>query len=238
MRTRQVIGAIVAACVAMSLLVLAFLIMAYGVVLGVALGIGIAAVVITVYAAFVGPWQRRWGATDAEVLREMPGDDLLPASAATTTRAITIRRPPCDVFPWLRQIGYGRGGWYSYDWIDNDGGPSVHHINPAIRLEVGDRIEMLPGLGPTVLAIEPDRYILSGGETDSWCLQVEATADGCSRLISRWRQNWPRTFGTYAWIAITDPGAFVMEQRMLRTIRDLVEAQPDGEPAGIEGGWR
>jgi len=157
------------------------------------------------------------------VNRALPGDDLLRADAPSTTRAITIDAPPEHVFPWLLQIGYGRGGWYSYDWIDNDGLPSVERIEPGMGFEVGDRIEMLPGFGPVVRAIEPDRHVVSGGETDSWCLFVEPAADGRTRLISRWKQDWPRTPAASVWIAIADPGAFVMERKMLLRIRELAE---------------
>jgi hypothetical protein len=119
-----------------------------------------AAAVIGTYVQVLGPWQRRWGATDDEVRRAMPGDGLLRPDAPSTTRAITIDAPPEEVFPWLLQIGYGRGGWYSYDWIDNDGEPSVDRIDPALqRLAVGERIEMLPGMGPVVHEIVPDRHI-------------------------------------------------------------------------------
>jgi hypothetical protein len=173
----------------------------------------------------LGPWQRRWGSTNAESERPMPGDEMLGAGAASTTRAITIDASPEDVFPWLLQIGYGRGGWYSYDWIDNDGKPSIDRIDPSLqRLAVGDRIEMLPDFGPIVREIAADRHILSGGDTDSWCLLVKPTPDGKTRLISHWRQRWPKTLGTRLWIAIVDPGAFLMEQKMLRTIRDLAES--------------
>ncbi len=68
------------------------------------------------------------------------------------------------MFLWLLQIGYGQGGWYSYDRIDNDGKPSVTRIDPELqRLEVGDRIEMMPGMGPVVREIELGHHILSGG---------------------------------------------------------------------------
>jgi hypothetical protein len=173
----------------------------------------------------------------------MPGDDLLRPSAPSTTRAITIDAPPEAVFPWLLQIGYGRGGWYSYNWIDNDGKPSMDRIDPALqRLAVGDRIEMLPSMGPVVREIAPDHHIVCGGEKDSWCLLVEPTPDDRTRLISRWRQDWPRSAGTYVWIALSDPGAFLMEQKMLRRIRELAErlAQSrayqgarEGEPASF-----
>ena len=227
MRTQRVIASIVGACLVTSLIVLGALVLRFGALGGLELGLGIATAVIVTYVVAVGPWQRRWGTTDRELDRPMPGDDLLRPHAATTTRAITIEGRPEDVFPWLLQIGHGRGGWYSYDWIDNDGRPSVERIVPELqRLAVGDRIEMLPGFGPIVRQIEPNHYIVSGGETDSWCLLVEPSVDGSTRLISRWRQDWPKNVGTYAWIAISDPGAFLMERRMLRRIRDLARIQP------------
>jgi len=223
-RTKQIIGLIVLGCIVASLGVLAGLIAWLGAAEGIVVGLLIAAGVIGTYLVVVGPWQRRWGATEQEVRRAMPGDTLLRQDAPSTTRAITIDVSPEAVFPWLLQIGYGRGGWYSYDWIDNDGKPSVERIDPALqRLAVGDRIEMLPALGPIVREIVPNHHIVSGSETDSWCLLVEPTLDGRTRLISRWRQDWPKSAGTYVWIALADPGAFVMEQKMLRHIRDLAE---------------
>jgi hypothetical protein len=122
------------------------------------------------------------------------------------------------------QIGYGRGGWFSYDWIDNDGQPSLARIEPELqRLRAGDRIQMLPGMGPIVREIQPGHHIVSSEEAQSWCLLVEPEADGTTRLISRWRLDLPKTLSTSVWIALADPGAFVMEQKMLRTLRDLAE---------------
>jgi hypothetical protein len=92
-----------------------------------------------VYRLWVQPWQHRWGATDEEVGAAMPGDDLIP-DAASTTRAISIAAPPEQVWPWLAQLGFGRAGWYSYDWIDNDGQPSADRIIPELQqLQVGVR---------------------------------------------------------------------------------------------------
>jgi hypothetical protein len=233
MRTMRTIGLIVLGCGVASVAVLTTLIVWRGPVAGILLGIVIAAAVIGAYVAVIGPWQRRWGATQEEITRALPGDELLRPDAPSTTRAITIKATPPLVFPWLMQIGYGRGGWYSYDWIDNDGRPSVARIEPELqRLRVGDRIEMLPGMGPVVQEIRPGHHIVSAGETDSWCLLLEPTADG-TRLISRWRQDWQKRLPTFVWIALADPGAFVMEQKMLRTIRDLAEGAADKRPRRI-----
>jgi len=225
MRTKQRVGLIVLAVVVVSFGVLWALIATLELEPGILVGLSIAGVVVALYLTVIGPWHRRWGATAEEVRRVLPGDELLRPGAPSTTRAVTIDAPPEDVFPWLLQIGYGRGGWYSYDWIDNDGRPSVDRIDPALqRLDVGDRIEMIPGLGPVVREIEPNDHILSAGEVDTWCLLVEPTLDGHTRLISRWRQDWPKSAATFVWTAVTDPGAFLMEQKMLRTIGRLAEA--------------
>jgi len=224
MRTKQIIGLILLGYIIASLVVLAGLMAWLGAATGTVVGLLIAAGVIGTYLVVVGPWQRRWGATDEEVHRAMPGEALLRRGTPSTTRAITIDASPEGVFPWLLQIGYGRAGWYSYDWIDNDGKPSIERIDPALQgLTVGDRIEMLPGLGPVVREVVSNHHIMSGGETDSWCLLVEPTPNRQTRLISRWRQDWTKSASTYVWIALSDPGAFLMEQKMLRRIRYLAE---------------
>jgi hypothetical protein len=139
MRTKQIIGLIVLGCIIASLAVLAGLMAALGAATGIVVGLLIASGVTGTYLLLVGPWQRRWGATDEEVRRAMPGDALLRPDAPSTTRAITVDASPEVVFPWLLQIGYGRGGWYSYDWIDNDGKPSIERIDPALQRLGGGR---------------------------------------------------------------------------------------------------
>ena len=62
-----------------------------------------------------------WGATHEEIQSSVVGDDLCENASLIATRSITISAPPQDVFPWIRQMGFGRAGWYSYDWLDNLG---------------------------------------------------------------------------------------------------------------------
>jgi hypothetical protein len=154
----------------------------------------------------------------------MPGDEVIPG-ANSTTRAIEIQARPEDVWPWLVQIGYDRAGWYSYDWIDNDGRPSADRIISELQdLRVGDQIVMVPGMGPKVRAIEPNEWILSGDqETGTWCLALYPTPGGNTRLVSRWPQDWPLTPATAFWILISDPGAFIMERKMLKGIKTRAE---------------
>jgi hypothetical protein len=224
MRSKITIVAIVLGAMLGSLGILVLLIAVLGLLPGLVVGIGVAALILIVYRFAVRPWHQRWGATDREVERTMPGDEVIP-KAKSTTRAITINAAPHEVWPWLVQIGYGRAGWYSYDWIDNDGRPSAERILPVCQnLEVGDQIVMVPGMGPSVRAMEQNRWLLSGDEeSGTWCLSLHSADDGRTRLVSRWRQDWPFTPATAFWILISDPGAFIMERSMLIGIKRRAE---------------
>jgi hypothetical protein len=194
---------------------------------GALLVAGVAVVLGLVYRYGVGPWHRRWGATDHEVATELPGDDLVPGSTGST-RAITIAAPAAEVFPWIVQIGFGRAGWYSYDWIDNDGHPSAEGLVPNLtRLEVGDLIPMTPSMGFEVRTIDRAHHVLVGQAADgtSWAVVVDDVGGGSCRLVSRFRPPPARGVGPRLWTAIADPGAFVMERRMLLGIRDRAEAR-------------
>jgi hypothetical protein len=235
MRSKMTILAIVLGAAILSLGILAVLMVTLGPWGGLAVGVGIAAATLLLYRLAVQPWQHRWGATGEDVRRSMPGDEVIPG-AHSTTRAITIQAAPEEVWPWLVQIGYGRAGWYSYDWIDNDGRPSADRIVPEFQqLRVGDQIVMVPGMGPRVRAVEANRWILSGDEeTGTWCLALYPAADGITRLVSRWRQDWPITPATLFWILISDPGAFLMERKMLKGIKERAELAA-AEPAPLPG---
>ena len=88
----------------------------------ISLGIG-------AYLRFIRPWQLRWGATDEEVARAMPGDDVVKHPTFDATRAVTIQARPEEIWPWLVQMGVKRAGWYSYDWLDNLGTPQCRAIS-------------------------------------------------------------------------------------------------------------
>jgi hypothetical protein len=224
MRSKATIIAIVVGVIAICVSAVVVLVVALGAVGGL-VAVTLAGLGLLCYRTLIGPWQHRWNATDEEVARTMPGDELLP-SAPSTTRAITIDAPTDQVWPWLVQIGYGRAGWYSYDWIDNDGRPSADTIVEEFQdLQVGDRILMIPDMGPEVRAIEPGRHLVSGdAEGGIWCLALYPDAGGRrTRLISRWRANWPFTAATAFWLLISDPGAFIMERKMLKGIKRRAE---------------
>jgi hypothetical protein len=76
-------------------------------------------VVTIFYLAIFRPWQLRWGATDEEGKRAMPGDDIVSTPSFNATRAVTINAPAENIYPWIVQMGINRAGWYSYDLLDN-----------------------------------------------------------------------------------------------------------------------
>jgi len=90
----------------------------------------------------------RWGATTSEVTASMPGDDLVPHPRLGYTRAITVDAPPEAVWPWLVQMGQGRGGLYSFDGLENLARCNIHSVDRIVRehqqLSIGDLVRMGP----------------------------------------------------------------------------------------------
>src|ERR1700741_1859664 len=101
------------------------------------------------YRVFFRRWCLTWGARPDEVSGKLPGDELLSRAGIVATRAITIDAPPAAIWPWLVQMGSGRGGVYTYDWIENLFGLDMHstrRILPQYQdVKVGDEFPLGPG---------------------------------------------------------------------------------------------
>jgi hypothetical protein len=204
------------------------------------------ATLVSGYMLVVRPWHRRWGATDEEVERPLPGDDMVDGANFETTRAIDIEAPPEQVWPWLVQIGQGRAGFYSYDMLEDAMGLDIHSSNRIVPeyqgLEVGDEIAVAPeGGGFTVAAIDPGHYLLldargaGNSEVDaafrkadmasSWLFLLEPRDGDQTRLIVRWRARWDliRSPASFLIGLMLDPIEFIMEQKMMRGIKERAE---------------
>ena len=93
---------------------------------------------------------------------------------------------------------------------------------------------MLPQMGPRIREVEPNRHLVAGDqEAGVWCLALYPTPGGC-RLVSRWRVDWPLTPATAFWILLSDPGAFIMERKMLKGIKSRAEAAATASHAAPE----
>jgi hypothetical protein len=98
----------------------------------------------------------------------MPGDDIVRRAQFHATRAINIAAPPERVWPWIAQLGYGRGGFYTYDLVDNAGQPSADRIiNEYQDLEVGDLIPMFHDSHGLAIAYKVHSY-----EVNKWMVWV------------------------------------------------------------------
>lgn len=197
---------------------------------------------LVIYLWLVYPWMNRWGATDAEVKATYPGDDLVPNSAVTTTRAVTVKATPAQIYPWIVQLGVDRGGMYSLEWVENLMGLKVKnadHIHPEWQsIQVGDLIRFTPedyllnpGPGLWVEQMETDKTVVFcfGMEnerpepcTNTWQFILEAQADGTTRLILRGQNIGASGIGAFASRLFQGP-AFVMERQMLLGIKERAE---------------
>jgi hypothetical protein len=181
-------------------------------------------------------WQVRWGATDAEVRTDMSGDELMPRADRSTTRAMTIAASPREVWPWLAQMGQGRGGLYSYDVLENLIGCDIHSADQIVEdwqhVTVGDSFRLHPDIALHVVVVEPDvALVIRGGvpmgDTAppydfTWAFVLNELADGTTRLVIRERYSFTRWWASLVVDSVT-PVSFVMTRKMLRGIRGRAE---------------
>lgn len=164
-----------------------------------------------------------WGATDDEINAPMPGDDIVVDARIVATRAITLAAPAESVFPWLRQMGFGRAGWYSYDLLDNLGRRSATSIDPRWQsLATGDPV---PG-GPVdfvAVVVDPPRHlVLRFGPTPTrnrrvdFSLAYDLREDPAgTRLVTRVRARVNVPGGRMIERFVLGPGDGVMLRRQL-----------------------
>ena len=176
-------------------------------------------------------WHLRWGASEEEQRRRMPGDGELFRSSFTATRAITVAAPPEDVWPWLVQIGFGRAGWYSYDWLDNLGRPSADRVIPELQgLRVGDWVPMSGKVDERtafrVAALEPNRMLLWSKPDSTWAWVLEPLGGGSrTRVLSRLRCRHDATsLEGLAGVLLMELGDFPMFRKLLLNLRRRAEA--------------
>jgi hypothetical protein len=208
-------------------------------------GLGFAAAAATAMHLLVAPRLATWGATLEEGDERLPGDELVPRPATTSTRAVTIEAPAEVVWSWLVQIGTDRGGWYTYDALERAAGVPVHNTEVVReewqRLAVGDRVRLAPpgwlGLAegmslPVARLDEGSCIVLRQAPPDSpwdgvWSFHVRPIgADRC-RLLARSRTarpNGPARVGALLGSLVADPVTFVMERGMLLGIKRRAEA--------------
>ncbi|MCP3964119.1 MAG: hypothetical protein GY719_40330 [bacterium] len=204
------------------------------------------------YVFVLRPWHLKWGATRSEVTGPQPGDGIVERPRIEATRAITIRAPTAEVWPWLVQIGQGRGGFYSYDWLENLMGLEIHsadRILPELQdLEIGDILPNgpeTPDEGVVVADLEPERALILHGtlvpgqtmkdypihydETTprwmdwTWGFILDPLGEDTTRLIARFRMDYRGLQSAMMLHLLLEPSHFVMERKMLLGIKERAE---------------
>lgn len=216
-------------------------------------GVGVAVAGASAYLSVFLPWQHRWGATDDEVGRPLPGDELVPHPDLRWTRAITIQAPDAVLWSWLVQIGSGRSGYYGYPWLEALMGLRIarpHQINLAWQtLAVGDMIPAeSDGTGYRVVAVQPLRMlVLAAPEADdsvpwsfrllyrtfSWVFVLETARPGETRLIMRMRARLRRFPPLFFAAYLVDFGAFFLKRKMLLNLKLCAETSVGDADAAV-----
>jgi hypothetical protein len=198
-------------------------------------GLVIVSAALAVYFRFLRQWHLHWGATAQEVSGEVAGDELMPDPDIVATRAVEIDAPASAIWPWLVQMGPGRGGAYTYDWIERLLGIDIRNTDRVIpelqHLKVGDEIPM-PGYAMRVERLEPGQAMVVRSSNHAWVWSFELRpANGHTRLISRNR------FDTAVLpvkdklvYPVIEPGSWVMERKMLLTIKQRAERLARTQP--------
>jgi proline iminopeptidase len=187
------------------------------------------------FAAAIVTWpisRRLVQARGDESRRELPGDDLLPEAKGKWTNAITIRARASDIWPWLVQMGCRRGGWYSYDGLDNGGVPSAERIVAELQhVARGDLFPWTPDAndGFIVKAVEPGRVLVLGGDAGSlyqviWAFILEPLDESRTRLLTRAAANYERRSVGLGLRLTGHPMHFAMQRRQLLNVRRRAEA--------------
>lgn len=181
--------------------------------------------------------QLHWGATPEERVGTLPGDGLVPQADLVATRAITVDAAPEDVWPWVVQLGQGRGGFYSYDVLENLVGLGVHSADRIVPdwqgLAVGDPVHLAEQFALRAAVVDaPHALVLEGAAPladesappydFTWAFVLQPAADGTTRLVVRerygYKERWVgRMVVPVSWLS------FLMSQRMLRGIRDRAQ---------------
>lgn len=199
-----------------------------------------AAGALAVYFLAIRPWHLRWGATDEEIKMALPGDEVKPDAGIQVTHAVTINAPASEIWKWLVQIGQGRGGFFSYDCIENMFGLEIHNVDeikPELQnLKVGDFVRSahkgwLGGrfddkAGWFVVGLEPNRALVLRDEIErgSWAFVLKPIDENQRRLIARARGDKPRNLPIKLFhLGIFEPAHFIMERKMLLKIKELAE---------------
>lgn len=210
----------------------------------VAAGIGGAAIMALAWLTpFMRPARNHWGRPVEAASEPRPGDELVREPRWSWTHAVQVEAPADEVWPWVAQVGADRGGFYSYQWLENLAGCDVRNaesVHPEWAHTVGDALVLHPKMPPLrVVSVVPGRSLVAFAPPDelapaagrpwasaSWAFLVEPLGAELCRVVSRFRSACSDDLATrlVQGPALLEPVGFAMDRRMLLGIRARVLA--------------
>lgn len=211
--------------------------------------IAVFVILTLVFSFYIQPWFQKWGATDEEIRATLPGDDLVPGSSVVYTRAITINASPSGVWSWLVQIGQDRGGFYSYELLENILGSDTHNADRIVpewqHLEVGNRVRMGPKEGVwanssnIVGEVVPEKslVLITPGASETrvspaihgngtWSFILVPVDGKTTRLVVRGQRIESQDpFIRLLYGSVVDSGQFILERKMMIGIKERAEGK-------------
>lgn len=192
------------------------------------------AIIITglavIYLLVIRPWHLKWGATREELMLKLPGDTIVQTPNFNATRGITIHSIPELIWRWVIQIGSKRAGWYSIDWVDNEGIESSDKILPEFqKIEVGQFIPFTPDQknGMWVKEFKENEYILwvdkEGRAT--WLWYLYPVDEKQTRLLTRLRTKYVWKGVWVIYYLLYDFGDIVMMSKCMKGIKKRAEGE-------------
>lgn len=188
---------------------------------------------LLVYIHIFLPWYSQWDTSGNERLQAFPGDEIVAKPVWDYHQAITIHAPVAEVWPWLVQIGQGRGGLYSYELLENMIGCEIYNANqiiPALQnLAAGDTVKLHPEApGVPVLQVNPNQSLLLGGSDSAnattWAFLLIPVEAQSTRLLVRYRTAYPPTLANQLFQRLfVQPASLFMQKRMLIGIQQRAE---------------
>ena len=210
-------------------------------------GFMLGAASVAAYALLVRPWLLHWGLNDDEKQLALPGDELIQQPNYETTRAITIHASASRVWQWLVQIGVGRGGFYTYDTLENIAGlniQSANEIRPEWQnLQIGDVIHISPVTPLKVEILEPNHALVlhvamslfTAAMVDAhdpattefidwtWAFVLDEIMPMTTRLVVRVRGHYKPDRLKLVVPVVLEPIHFIMECGMMQGIKSRAE---------------
>ena len=209
---------------------------------------GAFSILFALLTPFLRCLRMHWGANKDDIQLDLPGDDYLDSCNWSYTQAITIHAPSTSVWSWLAQIGQGRGGFYSYEMLENTVGCDIHNANeikPALQdITIGDKIKLhpeMPGMPVHILEKDKSLVILADSRIGGSPVPVETKENNyfvatwgfyfldidnnTSRFISRYRCEYPSSFKNHLYYGkyTVEPISEIMQIQMLKGIKKRAE---------------